>query len=371
MRRLHRRLQFSFLFFMLVIGLAGMGVVAIAGRGRVGYPVLWVFAVFVLAGALTAPLARRLSRPIEALTEAVKRFGAGDLGYRVPLPYCSPRTQRWRERVEARYRERHGHGHGGRWHGRHHHFHHDELEELLRAWNEMAARIEGLVRGQKELLANVSHELRSPLARMRVALELLPRDAESEARLHDVEADIAELDALIEAVLTTTRLEAAGLPSSPTELALEPLARELCDRAASNPLTSGLEVRADIPAGLSAVADAALLRRALWNLIENAAKYGAAPITVGAARSGALVRVWVADRGAGVPEAERARVLEPFYRADKARTPGKSGFGLGLTLARRIAEAHGGDITVGVGADGSGCQVTMTLPDAGFTRAAR
>ncbi|MCC6997058.1 MAG: HAMP domain-containing histidine kinase [Deltaproteobacteria bacterium] len=367
MRRLHRRLQLSFLFFLLVIGLAGMGVVAIAGRGRVGYPVLWVFAVFVLAGALTAPLARRLSRPIEALTEAVRRFGAGELSYRVPLPRCSPMKQRWRERVEARYRDRHG----GRWHGRHHHFHHDEVEELLRAWNEMAARIEGLLRGQKELLANVSHELRSPLARMRVALELLPRDAESEARLRDVEADIAELDALIEAVLTTTRLEAAGLPSSPTELPLQPLARELCERAAQDPLTSGLEVRADIPDGLRAVADAALLRRALWNLIENAAKYGAAPITVGAARSGDVVRVWVADRGAGVPEAERTRVLEPFYRADKARTPGKSGFGLGLTLARRIAEAHGGDITVGAGADGTGCQVTLTLPDAGFTRASR
>src|SRR5207253_2426332 len=117
------------------------------------------------------------------------------------------------------------------------------------------ARIESLVRGQKELLANVSHELRSPLARIRVALELLPRDAESNARFADVEADIAELDTLIEAVLTATRLETAGLPTRPSQIQLPALAEELVARAATHPLTSGLAVRAEVAAGLSLVAD--------------------------------------------------------------------------------------------------------------------
>ena len=119
------------------------------------------------------------------------------------------------------------------------------------------------------------------------------------------------------------------------------------------------------------MADAALLKRALWNLVENAAKYGAAPITLEATLEGGRVLLAVSDEGPGIPAAERARVLAPFYRADKARTPGDRGdsprgFGLGLTIARGVAEVHGGVIRVGAARveDGveRGCRIALDLP---------
>jgi two-component system, OmpR family, sensor kinase len=120
---------------------------------------------------------------------------------------------------------------------------------------------------------------------------------------------------------------------------------------------------------VSLVADEALLRRALWNLVENAAKYGAPPITLAAASEGARVTLSVADEGPGVPPEARERVLDPFYRLDPARTPGGAapgGVGLGLTFARRVAEVHGGAIAVGAatveGGNERGCRVSITLP---------
>jgi signal transduction histidine kinase len=117
------------------------------------------------------------------------------------------------------------------------------------------------------------------------------------------------------------------------------------------------------------VADEALLRRALWNLVENAAKYGAPPITLAAARAGERVSLSVSDAGPGIPAASRRRVLDPFTRLDAARTPGvtaPSGFGLGLTFARQVAEVHGGSITIEpveiVAGTERGCRVVIALP---------
>jgi signal transduction histidine kinase len=287
-------------------------------------PFLWrplvILAVLVLiAGVASGPLARRISLPIERLTEAVRRFGAGDLGARV------------------------------RWGRRHHRFHRhrpDEIEQLTRAFDDMAERIERLVRGQKELLANVSHELRSPLARIRVALELLPRDEASQARFRDVEADLVELDRLIEDVLTTSRLDASGLPVHLGAVDVRALMEQIASRAAHDPATAGKSVKVGGGTGATVMADGALLKRALWNLVENAAKYGAPPIEIDArVDRDQWLELMVSDHGPGIPEEERERIFEPFYRGDKARTPG-SGFGLGLTLVRRVAEVHGGSVTV-------------------------
>lgn len=348
-----------------------------SGRGLLA-PVGAVALLLLVVALATKPLARRISRPVERLTEANRRLGGGDLGYRI----------RFRDR-------RHG----------------DELLALERSWNEMAERIQNLVRGHKELLANVSHELRSPLARVRVALALAFDDEEEDndegvggasdeaaarrARLRDIEADLAELERLIDDVLTTSRLSALGLPLRREEVALGPLLRQLVDRAAATPGPSdgaGIAVQLAPVADLRLSADGALLRRALWNLIENAAKYGAPPITLAAERAApprtrggegpraaddGWVALRVSDEGPGIPAAERARVLEPFYRGDRARTPAATavdgragaagGFGLGLTLAQRIAEAHGGALTLedahppGAGRD-PGCRITLFLP---------
>jgi signal transduction histidine kinase len=308
-------------------------------------PLLFVAVVLLAVAAASGPLARRLSRPLERLTEAARRLGSGDLGARAP---AAPPPVRW-------WRRRHAPA--------------DEIAALTRAFNEMAERVEGLVRGQKELLANVSHELRSPLTRLRVALALLPRDGATEARLADAERDLAELDRLIDDVLATARLEATGLPTRLGEVDVRALLGGLAERARHDPALHATSVRATDGPPLTVVADEGLLRRALWNLVENAAKYGAPPITLAAVRDGDRVTLSVDDEGPGIPPEARERVLDPFFRLDAARTPGgtgPAGVGLGLTFARRVAEVHGGGIKVGAAsADAGGehgCRVSISIP---------
>jgi two-component system OmpR family sensor kinase len=307
-----------------------------------------VVIVVLLAVALaTRPLARRIAQPLARLTDGAQRLGGGNLGYRVPLP---ARHSWWRRRRRAGE---------------------DELTRLTRAFNEMAERVERTVRGQQELLANVSHELRSPLTRIRLALELLPPDAAAAARLEDVRHDLTELEQLIDDVLTAARLEATGLPTHLGAVRLRHLLADVAERARRDPLTAGLPIEVAEGADLVATADEALLRRALGNLVENAAKYGAPPIVLAAASEGDLVTLTVSDAGPGIAPADRERVLAPFVRLDAARTPSAAGapsrgVGLGLTLARRIAAVHGGHIAIGPAAttDGMerGCRVTIALP---------
>ncbi len=335
-------------------GVVGFVEVSVPRRLRVTAlwrPGLAVTLVLLIVAVAAAPLARRISRPVERLTEAARRLGRGELGYRVPEVGADGRRGGWWRR----------HREAGR----------DELRELTRAFNDMGERVERLVAGQKELLANVSHDLRSPLARIRVALALLPREGESDVRLRDVEADLAELERLIDDVLTTARLDATSLPPHLGPVDPLRLLAELAERARHDPLTAGTAVRVAEAPPLDLVADGALLKRALWNLVENAAKYGAPPITLAVARAGDAVALSVTDAGEGIAPGERERVLAPFYRVDRARTPSRPGetprgFGLGLTLARRVAEVHGGRIAIGpaetVGGRERGCRVVITLP---------
>jgi signal transduction histidine kinase len=328
---------------------AVVATVQVSARHRPGVAALWrpllfVTIVLVVVALATRPLARRLSRPLERLTAAARQLGGGDLAARVPP--LAGRGRWWRRR----------------------HAPVDELVELTRAFNEMAERVERLVRGQKELLANVSHELRSPLTRLRMALALLPREGAAEARLVDAERDLTELDRLIDDVLATARLEATGLPTRLGEVDVRALLAALAERARHDPAMAGRAVTVGEGEPLTLVADEALLRRALWNLVENAAKYGAPPITLAAARQGDRVALSVTDEGPGIAPEARQRVLEPFHRLDAARTPGGAapgGVGLGLTFARRVAEVHGGSIVVEAasgGVAGHGCRVTLSLP---------
>ena len=302
-------------------------------------PIAIAALVLLIVGVATAPLARRISRPVERLTEAARRIGAGDLAHRVQI--FRPRRHRLRKPP-------------------------DEIEELTRAFNDMAERIEVLVRTQKELLANVSHELRSPLARVRVALELLPHDERSVARVNDLESDISELDRLIEDVLTMSRLDSTGLPAHLERVDLHGICRQLVERSKHDPAVAGREVRIAEGPGIEADVDGALIKRSVWNLIENAAKYGAPPITVGVAVRDDVVELSVSDAGAGIAAVDRERVFQPFFRATRGATDGR-GYGLGLALARRVAEVHGGSIRAepsSITSDGveHGCAIRLRIP---------
>ncbi|MFL5263582.1 MAG: sensor histidine kinase [Anaeromyxobacteraceae bacterium] len=311
--------------------------------GSIPTPSLLRAASFLMAALLalavaSIPLARAISRPLERLGVAVRAFGAGDLSARARLP--------------AR----------------------GEVGEVARAFDEMAGRIEALLRSEKELLANVSHELRTPLARARVALDLAAEgDLERSRRyLAEIGADLNELESLVEDVLAAARLDlAAGRdPGAALPLRCERVdAKDLVVRAAERFRTAHpdrpLDVRIAEPLP-DLVADPGLLRRVLDNLLDNARKYsdGAAPVTLVARGDGGALAVEVRDQGIGIDDADLERLFTPFFRTDRSRARGTGGVGLGLALARKVVEAHGGRIAA-ESAPGEGTAIRFSVPGGG------
>jgi two-component system OmpR family sensor kinase len=293
---------------------------------------LVIIGVVLVALALASfPLARSIAAPVERLTAAARALGAGDLSVRA--------------NVRAR----------------------GELGALGGAFDEMAARLEALVKGERELLANVSHELRTPLARIRVALELAAEGNAERARraLAEIGQDLAELDGLVEDVLAAARLDARGpaalhVDEGPVDLGV--VARDAAARF--RVAHEGRVLELEVGDGLPALrGDAALLRRLLSNLLDNAAKYSEPPAPVGLAvrREGDAAVLEVKDRGIGIAPEDLPRLFTPFFRTDRSRARGTGGTGLGLALARRIAEAHGGAIGV-TSAPGAGTVFRVRIP---------
>ena len=240
-------------------------------------------------------IVRRITGRLERLQSRVDALGAGDLSARVD--------------VEG----------------------HDEVAELAASFNRTAARIEQLVGTQKSLLANVSHELRSPLARMRMAVELLTAEERPELKAR-LARDVAELDALIDELLEASRLDAGAVPGKTEEVDLLALVVE-----------EAAEFSAQATGPITVLrGDPRLLRRLVRNLLENARRHGGdTPIEV-ALEDSHPITLRVSDRGPGVPVSERERIFEPFYRVRGMAETG-SGVGLGLALVRQIARRHGGD----------------------------
>ncbi len=296
----------------------------------------FLLAVLLALAVASVPLARAIARPLERLTAAARALGSGDLSARAGVDRG------------------------------------DEVGELGRAFDEMAERLERLLRQEKELLANVSHELRTPLSRIRVALDLAAEgDAEKARRfLAEIAQDLSEVERLVEDILTAARLDLAqGRPGAEVPLRREPLpGAEIVARAAERFRVDhpGRALEVTLEGSLPEVdADAALLRRALDNLLDNAAKYSepSEPVTLSArAGDGALV-VEVRDRGIGIDPADRDRLFTPFFRTDRSRARGSGGVGLGLALAKRVVEAHGGTIAV-ESAPGKGTSVRVSVPAA-------
>jgi signal transduction histidine kinase len=216
----------------------------------------------------------------------------------------------------------------------------DEFRTLTDAFNQMVGRVRDMIRARDRLLLDVSHELRSPLTRLKVALELLP-DVEKKARMA---ADLAEMEMMIGELLELERLrDSRGIRTSRQNVVpiLEDVARNYHDRPPTVRVTAAPEIVADV--------DADRMRTVVRNLLENAVKYSvpdSRAVEVSVTQNGERVVIRVTDDGPGIPEGDIPSLFEPFFRVDRSRSKQTGGYGLGLSIARRIVEAHGGTITV-------------------------
>jgi signal transduction histidine kinase len=292
--------------------------------------------VLVVVGAATIWFTRQLARPLGHLAAAARAFGSGDTSARANL------------------------GRG------------DELGSVGKAFDDMADRTAALLVSQRQLMADVSHELRTPLARIRVALELAAEDpVAAKDVLSDVGIDLDEIDHLIEDILMTARLDldpskSSKLHATPTRVgvvvdrAYERFKANHATRTLERPAVAGADN--DKLGDTELEVDAVLFRRALDNLLDNAAKYSDAgqPVRLVVRRDHARIVFEVIDRGIGMTPDELEHAFEPFWRADSSRTRRTGGVGLGLALARRIARAHGGDVTL-VSTAGQGTTATLSI----------
>ena len=215
----------------------------------------------------------------------------------------------------------------------------DEIAAVAASFNAAADRVEALLAAHRALLAHARHELRSPLTRLRVAVELLA-DAPTPELRASIIADISELDGLVEEILLASRLD-----HSPIQLERESV--DCLVLAIEEGARAGVGVRYAEGVTFEIEGSSRLLRRLIRNLIENAIRHGAPPVEIelghaGAAPDGA-VTIAVDDHGPGIPEADRERVFQPFYRP-AGHTEAAGGWGLGLSIVRQIAELHGGTV---------------------------
>ena len=276
-------------------------------------------------------LAWYFSRPIRALRNAFEAAAAGDL---------APRFA--------------GSGSGG-----------DELKDLGRDFDRMSARLRALMDGQRRLLHDVSHELRSPLARLQAAIGLAHQQPDKIASsLERIERESVRMDRLVGELLTLSRLEAN--PDLPKDELVD--MAELVDGVASD---ARFEAGADGPALDAAVEDGLqvrgapdLLWRAIENVVRNAVKHGGAGgiVELVLRAEGRVVHVDVLDRGPGIAPADLPTIFQPFFRANPSSN-NVDGHGLGLAIAERVVHAHGGSIRA-TNRDGGGLQVAITLPRA-------
>jgi two-component system sensor histidine kinase CpxA len=300
----------------------------IVPRVRVGSWFLLPEHIFVMAAGvlLCYWLALYLTSPVRQLEKAVERFGRGDLSARV--------------------------GSNRR----------DELGQLARTFDRMAGRIGTLLTAERRLLLDISHELRSPLARLGVAVELARSGDDANLALNRIQKESDRLNALVGQLLQVTRAE--GDPSSLRHdpLRLDELVRQLVDDASIEAAAHGCELKYEKREPVTVAGDPELLRRAVENVIRNAIRHAPreTAVEVSLARNNGKAVVGVRDQGSGVPEEALARLFDAFYRVEGDRDRASGGTGLGLSIARRALELHKGSIRARNARPG--LEVEMELP---------
>ncbi|MGH9882869.1 MAG: ATP-binding protein [Pyrinomonadaceae bacterium] len=312
--------------------------------------VMHLFAMILIGGAFCYWLAKYLTAPVTKLRRATNELASGNLAARVG-PSLGKRR--------------------------------DELASLGSDFDLMAEQIELLLKAQRRLLGDISHELRSPLARLNVALELARQRAGSEATsaLERIQHEAENLNEMIGQLLALTRLE-TGTQISKNRFDLAKLVRDIADDADFEARSRNRSVRFDCSESCTIVGTEELLRPAIENVIRNAVQYTAEKseveiaIKADGASSGdrntlpvfevqdlsdGFAKITVRDHGAGVPENALAEIFRPFHRVDDARDRESGGTGLGLAITERAVRLHGGTVTAINAADG-GLIITIGLP---------
>ena len=285
----------------------------------------------LIAGLVCYLLALYLTNPVKKLQSTVKAFAEGNLEARVS-PQLGNRA--------------------------------DELANLGREFDHMAERIEGLISSQKRLLADISHELRSPLARLTVALELARKSADGRAisALNRIEQETERVNQLVGQLLTLTKLESGSERVPPEVVVLEEIVHQVVDDAEYEAKPLHRSVISTELEHCRVRGSVELLRSAIENVIRNAVRYTGEGTSVEVAlrwRMDTAV-LTVRDHGPGVPDAELQHIFQPFYRVSEARERASGGVGLGLSIADRTVKLHGGTIRAENLKDG--LIVTIELP---------
>jgi two-component system sensor histidine kinase CpxA len=300
----------------------------IVPRVRVGSWFLLPEHVFVMAAGvlLCYWLALYLTSPVRKLEKAVERFGRGDLSARVG----SNRS--------------------------------DELGQLARTFDRMAGRIETLLAAERRLLLDISHELRSPLARLGVAVELARSGDDANTALNRIQKESDRLNALVGQLLQVTRAEGDPASLRRAPLRLDELVQQLVEDSSIEAAAHGCELKYEKREAVTVAGDPELLGRAVENVIRNAIRYAPreTAVEVSLARNNGKVVVGVRDQGSGVPEEALPRLFDAFYRVEGDRDRASGGIGLGLSIARRAIELHRGSIRARNARPG--LEVEMELP---------
>lgn len=271
-------------------------------------------------------LAMHLTSPVRSLQRAVERFGRGDLS----------------ARAESTRR--------------------DELGQLARAFNRMAGRIETLLAAERRLLLDISHELRSPLARLGVAVELARSGDDLDAALNRIQKESDRLNSLVGQLLQVTRAEGDPASLRRDPLRLDELVQQLVEDAHIEAERRNVRLQYDLRDPVRVEGDPELLRRSIENVLRNAIRYTPpeSAISIAVARLDGKAVVRVRDAGPGVPEEALPRLFDAFYRVESDRNRNTGGIGLGLSIARRAIELHNG--TIQARNTRPGLEVTIELP---------
>jgi two-component system sensor histidine kinase CpxA len=313
-----------------VLAIAWFGSSPIDVLGSYDVTVMLILLAISISAAASWMLGRYISDPVRKLQMSARVLAAGDLDTQVD------------RRVAARR---------------------DEIGVLARDFNHMAAELKSQIVAKEVLLRDVSHELRSPLSRIQIALGLAGLDpAETPVQLRRIERDVERMNVLIGEIIQLARLTSSAPAFAFEPVSLGDLLDEVADDAALEARSVGKTVSSDSAGGFEIHANRELLRRALENVVRNAIRFSppGGQVSIAVTRGERALTVAVRDKGPGVPEADRERIFEPFYRVSQAREH-SGGVGLGLAITARVMDLHGGNARAFNAREG-GLVVELQLP---------